>query len=142
VTLLSCVFPAVPSFHLDARHMDGAEQRRTWPGTSTRALVDGPVCQFQTRRIHRRDVRTVADLPWGPWRVVLHLHVRQFCCANGRCPRRMFTERLAPPVAPWAQRTQRLVRWLAHVAMAPGGRAGVRLSCALGLPISRHPRLS
>ena len=141
MTLLSCVFPAVPPLHLDAWHMDGAARRLTLQVTSTRALVDCPVCQFPTQRIHSRYVRTVADLPWGPWRVVLHLQVRKFFCANGRCPRRIFTERLAPLVAPWARRTQRLVHWLAHVALALGGRAGVQLSRALGLPISRHTLL-
>ena len=121
--------------------MDDAEKRLTWHVTSTQALVDCPVCRVPTRRIHSRDVRTVADLPWGPWRVVLHLHVRKFFCANGCCPRRIFTERLAPLVAPWARRTQRLVHWLAQVALALGGRAGVRLSRALGLPSSRHTLL-
>ena len=91
MTLLSCVFPAVPPLHLDAWHMDGAARRLTLQVTSTRALVDCPVCQFPTQRIHSRYVRTVADLPWGPWRVVLHLQVRKFFCANGSCPRRIFT---------------------------------------------------
>jgi hypothetical protein len=63
--------------------MDDAAKRLTWPVTST-------------RRLHRRDVRTVADLRWGSSRVVLHRHVRQFCCANGRCPRRLFPERPQP----------------------------------------------
>jgi transposase len=118
--------------------MDAAARRLTLRVTSTQALVACPVCRFPTRRIHRRSIRTVTDLPWGPWRVVLRLHVRKFFCANGRGTRRIVTERRAPLVAPWARRTQRLVHWLAHVALALGGRAGVRLSWALGLPISRH----
>jgi transposase len=138
VTLLSCVFPAVPPLHLDAWPTDDAARRLTLRVTSTRTLVDCPVCQFPTPRIHSRYVRTVANLPWGPWRVVLRLHVRKFFCANDRCPRHIFAERLAPLVAPWARRTRRLVHWLAHVTLALGGRAGVRLSRALGLPISRH----
>ena len=93
------------------------------------------------RRIHSRYIRTVADLPWGPCRVVLHLQVRKFFCANGRCPRRLFTERLLPLVAPWARRTPRLRHGLAPIAMALGGRAGVRLSRALGLAVSRHTLL-
>jgi transposase len=121
--------------------MDDAEQRLTLHVTSTQALVDCPVCRFPTRRIHSRYVRTVADLPWGPWRVVLHLHVRKFFCANGRCIRRIFTERLAPLVAPWARRTQRLVRWLGHIALALAGTAGARLSRALGLDVSRNTLL-
>ena len=121
--------------------MDDAEKRLTLHVTSTRALVDSPVCQFPTRRIHSRYVRTVADLPWGPWRVVLHLHVRKFFCTNGRCTRRIFTERLAPLVAPWARRTQRLAYWLAHIALALGGTAGARLSRRFGLSISRNTLL-
>jgi transposase len=141
VTLLSCLFPAVPPLHLDAWHMDHAARQLTLQVTSTQTLVHCPICRFPSRRIHSRYVRRIADLPWGPWRVMLDLHVRKFFCANGRCTRRIFTERLVPLVAPWARRTQRLVHWLAHVAMALGGRAGVRLSCALGLPISRHTLL-
>src|SRR5919108_2210995 len=107
VTSLSCLCPAVPPRHLDAWHMDDAERRLTRQVTSTRALVNCPVCQFPTRRVHSRYVRTVADLPWGPWRVVLHLHVRKFFCAHGCCTRRIFTERLAPLVAPLARRPPR-----------------------------------
>jgi transposase len=141
VTLLSCVFPAAPPLHLDAWQMDDAAKRLTLHVTSTRALVDCPVCRVPTQRIHSRYVRTVADLPWGSWRVMLHLHVRKFFCANGCCPRRIFTERLAPLVAPWARRTQRLAYWLAHIAVALGGTAGARLSRRLGLSISRNTLL-
>jgi transposase len=141
VTLLSCLFPAIPPLHLDVWQMDDAARRLTWHVTSTRPLVDCPVCRVPTRRIHSRYVRTVADLPWGLWRVVLHLRVRKFFCVNGRCPRRIFTERLGPLVAPWARRTQRLMHWLAHIAMALGGRAGARLSRALELAVSRHTLL-
>jgi len=109
--------------------------------TSTQALVHCPVCRFPTRRVHSRDVRTVMELPWGPWRVVLHLQVRKFFCANGRCTRRIFTERLAPLVAPWARRTQRLAPWLVHIAVALAGTAGARLSRSLGLGVSRNTLL-
>jgi len=81
------------------------------------------------------------ELPWGPWRVVLHLQVRKFFCANGRCTRRLLTERLAPLVAPWARRTQRLTPWLGHIAVALAGTAGARLSRSLGLGVSRHTLL-
>jgi transposase len=131
----------VPPLHLSTWHIDDTTTRLTLRVTSTQALVHCPVCRFPARRIHSRSVRRVADLPWGPRRVVLHLHVRKFFCANGRCTRRIFTERLAPLVAPWARRTQRLVHWLVHMAMALGGRAGVRLSRAVSLAVSRHTLL-
>jgi len=72
---------------------------------------------------------------------MLHLQVRKFFCANGRCTRRLFTERLAPLVAPWARRTQRRAQWLVHIAVALAGTAGARLSRRLGLGVSRHTLL-
>jgi transposase len=141
VTLLSCLLPDTPPLHLDAWQMDNAEGLLTLRVTSTQARVYGPVCQLPTRRVHNRYVRMVADLPWGALRVVLHLQVRKFFCANGRCTRRIFTERLSQLVTPWARRTQRLAYWLAHIALALGGTAGARLSCGLGLAVSRNTLL-
>jgi transposase len=94
VTLLTHWLPTIPPLHLDTWHLDDTTTQLTLQVASMQALVHCPVYRCPTRRIHSRDVRTVADLPWGPWRVVLHLRVRKFFCANGRCPRRMFTERL------------------------------------------------
>jgi transposase len=141
VTLLARLLSNAPLLHLDAWHMDDAATQLTLRVTSTQALVHCPICRFPMRRVHSRYVRTVADLPWGPWRVVLHLHVRKFFCANGRCPRRIFTERLAPLVAPWARRTQRLTQWLVRIAVALAGTAGARLGRALGLAVSRNTLL-
>jgi transposase len=121
--------------------MDNAEGLLMLRVTSTQTRVYCPVCQFPTRRVHSRYVRMVADLPWGAWRVVLHLQVRKFFCANGCCPRRIFTERLSRLVTPWARRTQRLADWLAHIALALGGTAGARLSRGLGLAVSRNTLL-
>jgi transposase len=141
VTLLTRLLPDVSLLHLDAWQMDDTATQLTLQVTSTQALVHCPVCRFPTRRIHSRDVRTVADLPWAQWRVVLQLHVRKFFCANGRCTRRIFTERLAPLVAPWARQTQRLAHWLVHIALALAGTAGARLCRGLGLGVSRNTLL-
>jgi transposase len=53
----------------------------------------------------------------------------------------MFTERLPGVVAPWARRTERLLAWLAQIAVALGGAAGVQLSRGLGMPVSRRTLL-
>jgi transposase len=135
---LSRLLPDATPLHLEAWQMDHEEGLLTLLVTSTQALVYCPICRSPTRRIHSRYVRTVADLPWARWRVVLHLHVRKFFCANGRCTRRMFTERLPQLVAPWARRTQRLAQWLAHIAVALGGAAGARLSRRLSVAVSRN----
>jgi transposase len=67
--------------------------------------------------------------------------VRQLFCSNTKCPRRIFTERLPGIVAPWARRTLRLMARLLAVALALGGAAGVRLSQALSLTVSRNTLL-
>ena len=67
--------------------------------------------------------------------------MRKFFCANGRCTRQIFTERLPQLVAPWARRTQRLVQWLAQIAVALGGTAGVQLSQSLAGAVSRNTLL-
>ena len=141
MTLLTRLLPDAPFLHLDAWQTDDTATQLTLPLTSTQTLVHCPLCRFPTRRVHSRYVRTVTDLPWGPWRVVLHLQVRKFCCATGRCTRRMFTERLAPLVAPWARRTQRFTQWLGHIAGALAGMAGARLSHSLGLGVRRNTLL-
>jgi transposase len=139
--LFAHVLPQASLLHLETWHLDTTTAQLTLRVQSTQTLVPCPVCRFPTRRIHSRYVRTVADLPWAQWRVVLHLQVRKFFCANGRCSRRIFTERLPGVVAPWARRTQRLLPWLVHIAVALGGAAGAQLSHGLGVAISRRTLL-
>jgi transposase len=139
--LFSHVLPQPSLLHLETWHLDTTAAQLTLRVQSTQASVPCPVCQFPTRRIHSRYVRTVADLPWAQWRVVLHLQVRKFFCANGRCSRRIFTERLPGVVAPWARRTARLLEWLAQIAVARGGAAGVQRSRGLGVAVSRRTLL-
>lgn len=50
----------------------------------------------------------------------------------------MFTERLPGLVAPWARRTQRLVHWLVHIALALAGTVEARRSRGLGQAITRN----
>jgi transposase len=109
--------------------------------TSTQRLVPCPVCAVFTARVHSRYTRTLADLPWGVARVRWQLRVRKFMCANGQCPRRIFTERLPDVVEPWARRTRRLAAWLLAIGLALGGAAGVRLSRRLGCLLSRQTLL-
>ena len=139
--LLSGLLPHAPLLHLETWQLDTATAQVTLRVPSRQTLMHCPVCRFPTRRIHSRYTRTVADLPWAHYRVVLQLRVRKFFCANGRCTRRIFTERLPGVVTPWARRTERLLHWLASIAVALGGAAGVRLSRGLGVAVSRRTLL-
>jgi len=60
-----------------------------------------------------------ANLPWAQWRVVLQLWVRKFFCVNGRCPRRIFTERLSGVVASEARRPLRFAAQLTARVVRP-----------------------
>jgi transposase len=139
--LLSGLLPQAPLLHLEAWQVDTTTAQVTLRVQSSQTLVHCPMCRFPTRRIHSRYRRTVADLPWAHYRVVLQLGVRKFFCTNGRCTRRIFTERLPGVVAPWARRTARLLEWLAQIAVALGGAAGVQLSRGLGVAVSRRTLL-
>jgi transposase len=46
-----------------------------------------PLCEMPAHRLHSRYARTLADLPWGHYRVRWQLHVRKFFCDNMTCPR-------------------------------------------------------
>jgi hypothetical protein len=135
MTLVTRLLPTTPPLHHDAWPMDDTATQRTWRVTSTQALGHGPVCRFPTRRLHRRDVRPVADLPWGPGRVALPRHVRKCFCATGRGTRHLLTARRSARGAPWARRPQRRAHWLVHSAVARAGTAGARLSRARGVAV-------
>jgi transposase len=135
------LLPKRPPLYLETWNVDEATGQLTMWVISTQARGYCPVCRCSTRRIHSRYDRTVADLPWAHFRVRLHVRVRKFFCANDRCSRRIFTERLPQVVAPWARRTLRLARSLGHIAVALGGAAGARLSQQLGLQVSRNTLL-
>ena len=121
--LVACLLPPGPPLHLETWSLDETASQLTLRLTSMQTLVHCPVCRFPTRRIHSHSTRTVADLPWAHLRVMLQVGVRKFFCANGRCTRRIFTERLPQLRAPWARRTQRLAHRLGSIAFALGGAA-------------------
>ena len=108
---------------------------------STQATAPCPRCTILAHRIHSHYERTLADLPWASYRVRLQLRVRKWFCCNRSCPRRIFTERLPTVAAPWARRTLRLAQRLVALGLALGGRAGVRLSHAWDLAVSRNTLL-
>lgn len=105
-------------------------------------VVNCPVCNQPTPKIHSRYERFLADLPWADYSITLQLQVRKFFCINTWCKRRIFTERLTNVTAPWARRTIRLAQRLSAIALANGGAAGVRLSQQLGIKISCNTLLN
>ena len=103
---------------------------------STRPSASCAVCGHKTARLHSHYRRTVADLPWGGRSVRLSLVVRRFRCWAPECPRRIFAERLASVVEPYARKTTRLHKILLLVGFALGGEGGARLLWRLGMRAS------
>jgi transposase len=96
--------------------------------SAVQTVINCPVCNHPTHRIHSRYERNLADLPWADYSISLQLRVRKFFCLNTLCERRIFTERLTNVSAPWARRTLRLAQRLSAIGLANGGAAGVALS--------------
>jgi transposase len=133
LTFLAHFIPDRMTLAVQGWHLDETAAQLTLQVTTTRTRVRCPLCHTLTRRVHSRYPRTLADLPWGPYTVHLHLRVRKFFCDQPTCPCQIFTERLPTVAAPWARRTLRLAERLRACGLALGGEMGARLGHRLGL---------
>ncbi len=104
---------------------------------STQSCSHCPLCGSPATRIHSRYQRRLADLPSAGQPVRFLLSVRKFFCDVATCPRKIFAERLAPFVAPWARETTRLFQMVQIIGLATGGRLGVRVTDRMGIQTSR-----
>ena len=75
-------------------------------------------------------------MPCAGQRVRLILHVRKFFCDVTTCARKIFTERLAPFIQPWARVTTRLFQAVENIGLATSGMLGARLGDRLGMQTS------
>jgi transposase len=141
VNLLSCLLPDPALVRLETWAHEPARPTITLTLRSRQRTIRCRLCGRRASRVHSRYERTLADLPWGEYAVVLRLRVRRLFCDNARCERRIFTERLPGIAAPWSRRTARLATRLTSVGLALGGAAGARLSHELGLPTTRNTLL-
>jgi transposase len=103
--------------------------------SSCDAVANG-LCTLQVY-VLELTVRMVADLPCAGFRVQLILHVRRFFCDNANCIRKIFTERLAAFVLPWARLTVRLGEALQSLGLATCGELGTRLAARLAMQTSK-----
>ncbi len=141
IELLSHFLPDTKNLKLHSWQFDDSQATITLIVASTPHVVNCPVCNSLTHKIHSHYERRLTDLPWANYKIILRLHVRKFFCINKACPRQIFTERLSTVTAPWARRTERLTSRLTAIALALGGAAGERLSKDLGYKASRNTLL-
>ena len=74
-----------------------------------------PTCPAQGRKSH------------------LLVHVRKFFCEVTTCAQKIFVERIAPFVEPWARVTTRLSESVQVIGLATGGMLGARVTDRLGI---------
>ncbi len=100
---------------------------------STHPSACCPLCSSLATRVHSHYTRNIADLPCAGQQVRLLLQVRKFFCEVSTCVRKIFAERLAPFVEPWARVTTRLYQSVQTIGFATGGMLGARLADRLGI---------
>src|SRR3954465_12460581 len=143
VNLLSRLLPDATHVRLETWSFEPASSAITITLHTRQTTARCPLCGRRSKRVHSRYERTLADLPWGEYAVIVRLKVRRLFCDAPCCERRLFAERLPGAAAPWARKTVRLADRLTAVGLALGGAAGARLGRTLGLTARRNtlPRL-
>ncbi|WP_160502447.1 ISL3 family transposase [Streptomyces sp. BA2] len=96
-----------------------------------------PDCSALSHRVHSCYERRLAMYPTGGRRAVIRLTVRRFFCENADCPRRTFVEQVEGLTTRFARAGPGVKRWWRSVALAVGGRPGVRLCGVFAMPTSR-----
>jgi len=100
-----------------------------------------PDCGKKSCSKHSTYVRKLLDLPWAGIPVKVNLSVNKYYCKNEECSRKIFSQRFANELEPYARRTRRLDRHLGAIGFALGGNAGSKLASFIGMPISSSTML-
>jgi transposase len=136
--LIQQLLPHQTDLSLQSWSLEQADQQITLHLSSTQLIAHCPLCHRPSDRVHSHYERTLKDLSVAQFHLKIILSVCKFFCLNATCPRRIFTERLAEVVVPWARRTTRLTQHLIAIGLALGGAAAACLSQQIGYGYSRN----
>lgn len=115
---------------------DVVEKEITLTVISTQVNPRCPLCGTNATRRHSQYSRQLTDMSCVGQRVRLILHVRKFFCDETTCSRKIFVERLAPFIEPWARVTTRFFQAMEDIGLATSGKLGARLGDRLGMQAS------
>ena len=118
---------------LEVTHIERTDGILTISAVSMQPSVCCPLCSSAATRVHSSYTRTLADLPCAGQQVRLLLQVRKFFCQVATCARKIFVERIAPFIEPWARVTTRLHQMVQVIGLATGGMLGARVTDRLGI---------
>src|SRR5689334_8318395 len=102
---------------------------------STRTEAACPGCGCPSEHVHSQYQRTVHDTPCAGRNIMLQLRVRKFFCLQLCCSRKVFAERLADLVQPWARVSNRLLEELKAIGLSASAEVSERLAPRLGMQV-------
>ncbi|WP_243740561.1 ISL3 family transposase [Streptomyces sp. 8K308] len=100
-----------------------------------------PGCGTNSRRVHDRYRRQLADVAVGGRPVMIRLAVRRFRCEASACPRRTFAEQVTGLTFRYGRRSQLQETMLVAIGRVLAGRAGARLADMLHCTVSPNTLL-
>lgn len=132
--------------HLAGVLIEGVAVRGRSVGVMARTQggdVACPGCGVESGRVHSGYERWLADTAVGGREVLIHLRVRRLFCDSPDCVKKTFAEQVPGLTIRYGRRSPVLTAMLEAIALAPGGRAGARLTGRLAAAVSRMtlPRL-
>jgi len=142
VEFLTQLLPSPEHLQFQNYELDSKQRQIRVVVESIQKTVRCPVCGQVAYRMHSSYERTLADLPWADYQIRIELTVGKFFCDQEACERKIFTERIAEVMAPWARRTQRLAAQLTEIGLKAGGEGGAKLSQTLHCDVSQNTLLS
>ncbi|MCW8381569.1 ISL3 family transposase [Streptomyces justiciae] len=114
----------------------------TITATTVAETAPCPTCAANSRRVHDRYRRRLADVAVGGRPVTICLTVRRFRCEVSSCPRRTFAEQVEGLTFRYGRRSQFQQAMLAVIGRFLAGRAGARLAAMLHCRVSPNTLLS
>jgi transposase len=111
------------------------ETQLTVVARSTKDSACCPGCGCPSEHVHSQYWRTVNDVPCAGRNVVLRLGVRKFFCVTLTCQRKVFAERLADLVQPWARVSNRLLEELKAIGLSASAEVSERLVPRLAMKV-------
>lgn len=133
--LVAVLFPHLADVCVEQVFRSGTTVRiRASTGTVEAAC---PACGTPSRRVHSHYERRLSDTAVGGQEVLLHLRVHRFFCRTSTCAKATFAEQVPGLTVRYGRRSVKAARALQAIALALGGRAGVRLASRLAASVSR-----
>lgn len=126
VDLISELLGGMPWLNIEGVAID--QQRIEVAAQSVQKQSGCPCCGALSASIHSHYGRTLLDLPWGEYRVHIHLWVRRFRCHEIMCERNIFTERFTTWIERYARRTARVWKVVTNINLETSSRSTSRIS--------------